>query len=736
MCSLLWLVLRGTDDALVDQILRYGNDNFNNTGLYFSDGGTDIEELLNPGQKVKLSLTACLKYQDPDPRSSNRAIALSLQFDISYRTHAGPQGYFTTSAHGDLVIFRDSGNSILHSKKSCSVAIGSVITDASFTKKDRKNGNILNRLFKWRRPPSLEDVPQDHRLDGLGKWDLLVSWFAQYPKSAITYNSESLPTRVLDLTQEGQVRLVEGPINSYVALSHRWGASQHLTLTTRTLDKIKLGIPVDLLPMTFRDAVSVARRLGVFCLWIDALCIVQEDRDDWLRESKKMGDIFTNAACVIAVHSAADDSQGFLDKALSKRAAIEFKGSEDSGHLWVCRRSNLELDVTNSTLSKRGWVLQERFLALHTLHFTSQGVFSETTDGVMSEDGKLKPTSLPSAGATFFGPSALPQLRGILTGSVQGFQTQFVPLEWLTLVEMYTNCDLTREEDKLLAISGMARRIHSRTGKIWCAGLWSNQIAQGLLWLPAHGLSYPTHPRAPSWSWAAWDGPIQYAGDIKDNSFEPRTMFVSVQEIYPSSGSTEKVWLDGLGTLHIRAKMISLENVVLANESIEIGPGPDRRGYLTDNNRDLPRLDLKHYLTVCPLRGRRYMNKRLLVRDDRLPLCGWVALDDPHFVQTHSSDIDSHILQDCWFAVIGIHRVYSGGLIYLGIFLCPVTNSSEDTLEYRRIGCGQLSHSFLSGENLEHESMKLDELGLSTLSDNATLLIPSDFKKVSAIIIQ
>jgi hypothetical protein len=148
MCSLLWLVLRGTDDALVDQILRYGNDNFNNTGLYFSDGGTDIEELLNPGQKVKLSLAACLKYQDPDPRSPNRAIALSLQFDISYRTHAGPQGYFTTSTHGDLVIFRDSGNSILRLKKSCSVAIGSVVTDASFAKKDRKNGNILNRLFK------------------------------------------------------------------------------------------------------------------------------------------------------------------------------------------------------------------------------------------------------------------------------------------------------------------------------------------------------------------------------------------------------------------------------------------------------------------------------------------------------------------------------------------------------------------------------------------------------------
>jgi hypothetical protein len=587
---------------------------------------------------------------------------------------------------------------------------------------------------------SLSLLPLDPRLDSNGKWDLLASWLARCPRSAPAYDPDRFPSRVLDLSREGQVSLVEVPRGPYVALSHRWGASQHLITTSHFLDKLKSGIPLDLLPMTFRDAVSVTRRLGVRFLWIDALCIVQDDRADWRSESRKMGDVFMNAGFVIAAHCAADDSEGFLANALSKRDAIEFKVSGSSERVWVCRRGNLEADVTSSALSKRGWVLQERFLATHTLHFTSHGVFSERPTGVLSEDGPLTPTSLPSVGATLFGPSALPQLRAILMGAdeTKAAEAHYrqTPLEWLTLVEMYTNCDLTREEDKLFAISGMARTIHSRTGSSWCAGLWSDRISEGLLWLPEHELSYPTNPRAPSWSWAAWDGSIQYPETVRDALFKPRAKFISVHETNPPSDSTEKVWLDGPGTLRIRAKIISLENVILTGDCVSLGPGPDRRGYLTNNNRDLPRLDLKHYLTAYTLRGRRYITERLIVREDRLPPCGWVTLDDHYFAQTEGSDMDSCSLQNCCFAVLGIYCAPSGGLIYLGVYLCPVKDGDGQALEYHRIGCGQLSHSFISGEDPAYESWRSDELRWSTQSDDAPLHIPLDISTLSTITIR
>jgi hypothetical protein len=133
------------------------------------------------------------------------------------------------------------------------------------------------------------------------KWELLASWLpprSERPPSqlkASMYDTTSLPTRILDLSRVDQVVLREYSGNQYVALSHRWGTFQHLIAKTNTLQQLKSGIPVELLPATFRDAVFTARRLGVYSLWIDALCIVQDDQDEWQNEARKMGDIYTNA---------------------------------------------------------------------------------------------------------------------------------------------------------------------------------------------------------------------------------------------------------------------------------------------------------------------------------------------------------------------------------------------------------------------------------------------------------
>jgi hypothetical protein len=97
VCRLLWQMLRGADDTLLDQVLKYGNDEFNATSLYLPDGGTDIEELTNPGPKVKLTASAILKYPglpqpQPQPppshpssrkrRFTRRAAAIRISSDV------------------------------------------------------------------------------------------------------------------------------------------------------------------------------------------------------------------------------------------------------------------------------------------------------------------------------------------------------------------------------------------------------------------------------------------------------------------------------------------------------------------------------------------------------------------------------------------------------------------------------------------------------------------------------
>ena len=86
----------------------------------------------------------------------------------------------------------------------------------------------------------------------------------------------------------------------YIALSHCWGKNPIVRTTTSTLAQRKQGIEISLLPPTFRDAIIIARRLDVRYLWIDSLCIIQDDELDWQTESAKMSTIYQHALLTIS----------------------------------------------------------------------------------------------------------------------------------------------------------------------------------------------------------------------------------------------------------------------------------------------------------------------------------------------------------------------------------------------------------------------------------------------------
>ncbi|RYF49035.1 MAG: hypothetical protein EOO38_08840 [Cytophagaceae bacterium] len=208
---------------------------------------------------------------------------------------------------------------------------------------------------------------------------------------------------------------------------------------------------------------------------------------------------------------------------------------------------------------------------------------------------------------------------------------------------------------------------------------------------------------------------------------------MSIRETHLFSGVASSTWLGGPGVLQLQAKIIPLQNVILTNDCAQLGPGPDRRGYLTTDSRDLPRLELKHYLTAHALRGQRITNNRRVIREDRLPLCGWISLDDRHTAPMETSTDQSQRLEGHSFAVLGIYRAQSGGLAYLGIYLKTIQDSEQDVPQYRRIGCGQMSHSFISGEDLNFWSARQDEIGWSTKTDTGPLQIPQELFQTSTI---
>ncbi|KAF2632046.1 heterokaryon incompatibility, partial [Macroventuria anomochaeta] len=78
----------------------------------------------------------------------------------------------------------------------------------------------------------------------------------------------------------------------YVALSHCWGSSQ-ICVTNRSNSELrKAGIPWEMIPKTFQDAIQLFLQLDIRYNWIDSLRIIQDDIEDWNIEFAKMADIY------------------------------------------------------------------------------------------------------------------------------------------------------------------------------------------------------------------------------------------------------------------------------------------------------------------------------------------------------------------------------------------------------------------------------------------------------------
>lgn len=202
-----------------------------------------------------------------------------------------------------------------------------------------------------------------------------------------------MPTRVVEVGTSGAdtPRLVESksisPASRYVALSHCWGVvpkSQMLRTTRGNIEALKDSIVFTQLPRNFQDAITVTRGLGVRYIWIDSLCIIQDDVGDWYNESARMEQVFSEAYCTIGAGSAESSIQGFLSRG-APRPCVQLS-IPDAGTLFVCPWiDDFHRDVEMGPLNSRGWVLQERALSRRTIFYTSTQAYWECGMGVHCE---------------------------------------------------------------------------------------------------------------------------------------------------------------------------------------------------------------------------------------------------------------------------------------------------------------------------------------------------------------
>ncbi|KAF2016195.1 HET-domain-containing protein [Aaosphaeria arxii CBS 175.79] len=347
-----------------------------------------------------------------------------------------------------------------------------------------------------------------------------------------SFGDEELPKRVLDLglnTSSDSIKLFEtnGEVGKYTALSHMWGQHRHFITTKASIHAHKQNISISDLPATFQDAVNFTRRLGVRYLWIDSICICQDDGPDWERESARMAQIYTNAYLVLAATGSSSDSAGFfIERSPPEYTNFEYTWNGTKGTIYASLTSSDDSasehsgeSIDNDPLSKRGWALQERFLARRTLHSGSKQFAFECSQQYKSEDG-------------FRGKSRFNELAA--KDEDESESTYRGPTKWHNLLNDYYPRKLTKESDKLPAISGIVRAFSQKYNDEYVAGLWRSNLMEGLLWqamgASTGNTSRPTEYRAPSWSWASMDGPFGNLGVGRD-FLDPTARWIDVAEI-------------------------------------------------------------------------------------------------------------------------------------------------------------------------------------------------------------
>ncbi|OJA09064.1 hypothetical protein AZE42_11494 [Rhizopogon vesiculosus] len=337
--------------------------------------------------------------------------------------------------------------------------------------------------------------------------------------------------RVLDVVR---MAIVQAPRSCrYVALSYLWGGTGEDYRTTQANLKQRSrsgGLDISVLPVTILDTIEVVRQLDERYLWIDALCIVQDDPKDKAKQIGAMDLVYGKSVFTIFAAggtSVRDPLPGVRPGTRNPRQEIaKIQGL----HLAVPLVHPSEARVS-SEWNTRGWTYQELMLSRRRVFFTSHHMHFECVKDVFGEDIVAERVNFPWASHPLMFTGAGQVMRsGVRLRSQSGMRLRnqrgmrLRDSEYMVIVEEYTRRRLTFESDILNAITAfinvMTKAYRWASGEPSGAfrfGMPIGDLELALVWQPAANAFRERRVLAdrngrpfPSWSWAAWRGAVQY----------------------------------------------------------------------------------------------------------------------------------------------------------------------------------------------------------------------------------
>ncbi|KAK4207824.1 heterokaryon incompatibility protein-domain-containing protein [Rhypophila decipiens] len=321
----------------------------------------------------------------------------------------------------------------------------------------------------------------------------------------------NLPTRVLDvgLVASDPIRLhtSRGEKARYICLSYCWGGAQFIKTTNETLKRHETGIRFDQLPKAFQDTVAVARALGIRYVWIDSLCIIQDDSADWAHESSRMADVYRRSYLTVAPAWADSPFSGCFPPS-DKGLKVQSVTVQQNFHFGETRFHR------DFPLLSRAWTYQERLLSSRILYFSRQELIWDCRElrececGNDGKPGNVKSQELDKR--KFY--------NRVLDQESPGYRAKDHGELWREMVTEYTTHSLTYLSDMLPAIQGLAAQMQSHRKSEYLAGLWRDTLIQDMCWQRAINRSSrplwvrtpQNQQQAPTWSWASVDSPVEF----------------------------------------------------------------------------------------------------------------------------------------------------------------------------------------------------------------------------------
>ncbi|KAF5003178.1 hypothetical protein FDECE_10246 [Fusarium decemcellulare] len=336
--------------------------------------------------------------------------------------------------------------------------------------------------------------------------------------------------RVIDVNERRVVDLSTD--DRYVALSYVWGSSPGAVnmrwkrcLTADNLSQLQEagGIDAISLPQTVNDAVDLVLQMGERYLWVDALCIIQDDLVDVSHQTSRMDLVYSRAVFTIIAACGDNSDSGLIGVPGRPRDILhrQVKVSSSGLHLAPIAALSMNESLQLSVWNARGWTFQERLLSRRALVFTSSQLYWLCGTAMWDEEVILE---RPEAYL-----QVLPQALGCNDEWDDGWP-KFSKDALSQYITQFSERQFTFPADALPAFMGIVRRYeHLNKEKVhW--GLPEQRFDQALMWRHGNqrrealyqvmsGESKLQSVPYPSWSWLGWTGFI--GASLHNNGIKP-----------------------------------------------------------------------------------------------------------------------------------------------------------------------------------------------------------------------